>query len=616
VDGGRNAGWGQWVALDLETTGLDFQEDRVLAVGLCRGKDSLVFAGRFLESRKVVNALRKFLNHRSIKVAGHNIRFDAQFLLYRHKIEFAWDFDTMLAHYLLDERQGSHSLKTLARYYFNASNYEAEVKPFFRTGREAPPFEILLPYLVQDITYTHALIAILEPQLEEQGLGGLFRTLLLPADRAFRDIEISGARIDRAYLADLHTRFSAEAADLAKQMSGTAIAVATHLTTLAGQADDEVVKAGLLKQAKPLLNFSPNSPQQVATILYDYLGLKVPRGFKKRCTDKEVLEKLPGHPFVELLQRYRKCVKVDGTYAVGLLDRADKDDRLHPSFLLHGTVTGRLSCQNPSLQTIPHVDGPIVRNAFVAAPGHFLFEADYSQVELRVASFLAADEALRDAFLSGHDFHRTVAAEAIFHIPVEEVTKEQRYKAKFVNFGIAYGRKAKSLAEGELQCSVSEAQQYIDAWFALYHRFKAWSDLQTRLAQQRGYVLSAFGRRRRFPLITAQSLHDVANQATNAPIQSTASDLCLSSLVRIHNRLWPAAKLVSSIHDAVLGEAAVKDAETTILSVFEIMHDVPPAFGDWLPFPIGIKVGTRWGELEEFDNAAEAIAYVSQLGAS
>jgi DNA polymerase-1 len=245
----------------------------------------------------------------------------------------------------------------------------------------------------------------------------------------------------------------------------------------------------------------------------------------------------------------------------------------------------------------------MIRNAFVSTPGWTLIEADYSQLELRIGAWYSSDPVMIEAYQKGVDFHTIVASE-IFSVPPEKVTHDQRYVAKYVDFGIIYGRGAKSLAEDELKCSVKKAQEYIDSFLARFPGLRRWISEQHDRVLEQGYVETPFGRRRRFPCILDFNKGEVLRQCVNSPIQSMASDLCLTALTRLVNRLDRSkARVLLTVHDSILLEATkdyVSETINVVREEMELGHGIPTP----IPFKIDIKTGQRWGSLEKLKATA------------
>lgn len=593
------------LVLDLETTSLDPLDGEIVLMGL-QGTDDTAFhiPGTLLDRPYVRRLLRELLESPSLQSAAHNIGFDTKWVYHKLGIDWRPTIDTMLLHYTLDERSrdeddtrgnanrggmmGIHGLKTLTQERYDVPDYSKPLDDYLKQlakerkasgdPREVTfgdvPNEILSPYLTRDLYFTRLLAKDLYREAVEEGVAKVHDNILVPAALAFRDVELTGVMIDTDVLLSAKQQFEAEAQ--------------ACLDRLKVIADDD--------------DFNPNSPKQVAALLYDKLKLPQIRG-KGRSTDQETMDQLSGkHEAVKLVVEARQKTKMIGTYVDGILKRISNDGRLRGEFLLHGTQTGRLSSRNPNLQNIPVLIGPIIRNAFVASPGYTLIEADYSQLELRVAALFSNDEILIDSYRRGVDIHRVVASQ-VFRVPPEEVTQLQRYIAKYIDFGILYGRQAQSLAANELNCSVEEAQGYIDSFLGQFQGLSRWMKQVQKQSIKQGYVESKFGRRRRFPLVLESNRGDIERKSVNTPIQSTASDLCLTALTRMNQRFQETghARVLLTVHDSILVEARNEYLDEALAVVHEEMenHTLPDSP---VPFVVDVKVGQSWGKLDKRNN--------------
>ncbi len=552
------------MSLDIETTGLDEFTDRILAIGIGADEKHIwVIPDTALKSKVFVRHLKEFLEDESLCWCGQNAyQFDAKFLEHRLGIDVTFKFDTMLAHYTLDERQNGHGLKDMARNYFQARDYAADLeKAEFETLDRGKLYQ----YLAYDVYYTWKLVPVLDEEMRREGVTHVHDNILLPGARALGQVEHNGVLVDVPYLAKLERGLDSE--------------ISAQLEELRRESDEP--------------EFNPNSPKQVKQLLYGKLKL----GPMSQGTDKETLENL-NHPIGNMVLDLRLKTKLKSTYVKGLLEKADKNHRVHADFNLFGTVTGRLSSSHPNLQNIPLLVGPMIRDAFIASPGWTLVEADYSQLELRVSAYFSHDEKLIETYMNDWDIHRQVASE-VFNVPPEEVTHDQRYVAKYIDFGILYGRQAPSLAYGELKCSVKQAQAYIDRFLGRYLGMAKWMKKVQKEAVMTGVIETAFGRKRRFPLVLPSNKGDIERQAVNSPIQGTASDICLGALIRLQERLDPSTvRILLTVHDSILLEVREEALEDTLPVIFEEMENHIPLDSP-VPFKIDVKTGERWGSLKE-----------------
>ena len=347
--------------------------------------------------------------------------------------------------------------------------------------------------------------------------------------------------------------------------------------------------------------FNILSPKQLGHVLFDKLQL--PAGKKTKTgwsTNADVLEKLRGkHPIIEEILDYRTLTKLKSTYADGLLKEISEDGRIHTSFQMTVTATGRLSSTEPNLQNIPirRPQGAQIRRMFVASPGKVLVDADYSQIELRLLAHISGDETMIHAFRSGEDIH-AVTASQVFNVPLEEVSILMRSRAKAVNFGIVYGISAFSLAQ-DIGVFQNEAKAYMDNYFAKYHGVREYMDAIKAQAKADGYVSTLFGRRRNLPEIKSSNFNMRSfgeRVALNMPIQGTAADIIKLAMVRVDDRLKKEGlegRLLLQVHDELIVECpeAEESAVRRILKE-EMEHVVDYS----VPLIVDAKAGKTWAE--------------------
>lgn len=601
------------LSCDLETTGFDFMRDAILGVGFGALTESnsgyvVIIPSDLLSSLKIREAIRYLVGGGwDGRLVFHNIKFDIQFLQSllgsstgsMTPLRPAHPADTMLMRYAQDERPGAgdeeggvryrtHGLKDIVRARYDIPDYHFDFQKFLSTPEEERDWEAFYRYHSMDCYFTLRVYDDLLQELNEESpaLMTLVDDVLIPGALAFADIERYGAPIDREYLENLRTEVESTLDDLRGYLVGVAIT------------------AGFEGE------FNPRSWPNLHKLLFDLL--KIPT--KRRSTDREVLQALRDvvseskRKVIDAVLQFRQLDKVLGTYINGILQRLGTDGRVRSDFLMHGTATGRLASRDPNLQNIPILMGKQIRNAFRARPGWVLGEADYSQLELRIAAWYSRDPVLLKAYRDGKDIHRLVAS-TIFHKPEETIVWLERYMAKYVDFGIIYGRGGHSLATGwEMKhlvelggkaWTVREAERFIDDLLASWHGLRDWMKLQAHLCLTRGYTETPMGRRRRFPLITQDLVPHIERKSVNTPIQSLASDLCTTAVIRLHRRLDPEkARILFPVHDAIFFE--IRDdciREISQIIREEMEQNVP--IEAIIPFPIDLKTGERWGELEE-----------------
>ena len=483
------------------------------------------------------NALLGALLSGDIRKISHNVKDLMRTLLDGGLPAEGFVFDTALAAYLLDATAGGYDLQRLFVSYFNQElEKPAHLEPdaFSPLGDRAAAWASLHSYGAA----IEALYGVLLPRLREQGMEKLYFDVELPLCRVLADMERSGFLVDGGALA----RFGADLSDTIRQLE-------ERIYAAAGQ------------------QFNINSPKQLGKVLFEDLGL--PHGKKTKTgwsTNADVLEKLKDQPLVADVLTYRQYAKLKSTYADGLLKVIDPDGRIRTSFQMTVTATGRLSSTEPNLQNIPtRTDlGSKMREMFVAAPGHVLVDADYSQIELRLLAHISGDEAMQQAFLSGEDFH-TVTAARVFHVPQDQVTHQMRSRAKAVNFGIVYGISAFSLSQ-DIGVTVQEAKEYMDRYFATYTGVKQYMTDVVDKAREQGYVETLWHRRRALPELKSSNFNMRSfgeRVALNMPIQGTAADIIKLAMVRVHRRLAREgleARLIMQVHDELIVECPEEEA--------------------------------------------------------
>ena len=475
-----------------------------------------------------------------IKKVSHNVKDMMRALLEQGLPAEGFVFDTALAAYLLDATAGSYDLPRLFVAYYN----EELPKP----AHLAP--EAFTSLLGEDgeaqaslLSYTAAVSALhetLRPKLAERNVERLYYDVELPLCRVLVDMETAGFLVDRKALAEFGEM-------LGRTMEETEQAIYDA--------------AGA--------RFNINSPKQLGVLLFDKLHL--PHGKKTKTgwsTNAEVLEKLRyDYPIVDSILRYRQYAKLRSTYVDGLLKVIDPDGRVRTSFQMTVTATGRLSSTEPNLQNIPTRTelGSRLRAMFTAAPGCVLVDADYSQIELRLLADMAGDTEMRDAFLSGADFH-TVTAARVFHLPPEQVTPELRRRAKAVNFGVVYGISAFSLAQ-DIGVTVQEAKDYMERYFATYAGVRQYMTDVVAQAERDGFVETPMHRRRALPELKSSNhnLREFGKRvALNMPVQGAAADIIKIAMVRVHSRLREEhlqARLLMQVHDELIVECPASERE-------------------------------------------------------
>jgi len=547
-----------------------------------------------LEYQIVYDKLKEALEAQ-IGVIMHNAPFDAR-LLRREGINIPVHDDTLLMHYALDERTTSQGLKSIAKHMLGVGDWETDLKTYL-PNKKAPftlvPPDVLYPYAGRDACYTLIIRDKLRKKLDSEGNEGpkgLYDNLLKPCNEMLMNLSLEGVSMDAELLVQSMTEMPEKLAELEKE-----------LEELAGDR-----------------YFNPRSPKQIAEVLFDKLKLRRING---TSTSKEVLEQLSGeHPFVDTLVEYRQFLKVSSTYIENFA-RSYHNGKGFPDLRLFGTVTGRLSGSKLNPLVMPRESrGDLyrtVKNIFISDPGCFLWSSDYKSAELRVMAVLSNDSWLLEQLSQPNiDFH-SLMAEQIFGDEFLDADKgkqkELRVIAKMFVFGLNYGREAPSIAR-QLGCSVNEAKDLISRYFKPMPDVLAWRKEMEKKAVDDEYLENPFGRRRRFSLITRDNIHDIKKQAINTPPQSTANDLNLLTMERIHRELSPAVRTLWPVHDSILCNVDEEAPNETLYDLRDILFEYPSELlKTKLPFFIDIAVGYKWGTLKEVNEIEEIKGVLSQL---
>ena len=553
----------------------------LLCVGIAyaRGK-AVVLGENALADGEVVNRLRELLRRTASGerrgIIAHNGKFDLAGLYPSLGGLELW-FDTMLASYALDERPGNHGLKVLAVEKLGAPRYDDEIKKYIpRRGNYADiPRPILYRYNAYDVVCTWALYEMFSASMDREGVRRV-HDFLVEASNQLMYLELNGITIDLEYMRELEAKYM-------ERLSGIEVAL------------DEIVLGSTGHLDEPLSHINPRSPLQVKAYLES-------QGVRVASTNEETLTALLGRlsagsasrNFVSILLRYRRQHKLYSTYIAGIRKRLYRG-RIYTTYLLHGTTSGRLASRNPNLQNIVR-DSEIRRQFGVSHPDNVLVQCDYANAEARVMATLAQDDYLRDILSNttpGYKFFNELSDQLYGE---GKWGKEEYIRTKAFFYGIAYGREAHSIAM-EYKIPERVAQKQYDDFLNLFPGVMKWQD-ETRNKVLRGQpLITPFGRRRRFYLITEQNKKDVLNEALSYLPQSTASDICLSALIRVRPLLRGLGFLRLTIHDALVAECAETRTEEVQSLLSTIMAEEGRRFTDYVPFPVDTSIGKNWGEL-------------------
>ncbi|MFZ4126164.1 MAG: DNA polymerase I, partial [Rickettsiales bacterium] len=526
---------------------------------------------------EALKILEPLFTHAGTLKVGHNLKYDLV-VLDKYKVRIAPVGDTMLMSYAIGAGLQAHNLDDLAQHY--CGHKMIAFDEVTGTGKARKTFDEIdieraTAYAAEDADFTLRLYHALLPQLVEKQVMGVYETIDRPLIPIITAMEATGITIDKNKLNEL-SRYLAE-----------------HMATL----DEEVQKlAGM--------PFSIGSPKQLGEVLFDKLQLD---GGKKSAksgaytTDAETLEILAadGHEIAQKVLDWRHMSKLKSTYTDALPEAINaRTGRVHTSYGLASTTTGRLSSTDPNLQNIPIRTelGRQIRDAFIAAPNHALISADYSQIELRLLAHVANIDVLKEAFIKNIDIH-AVTASQMFGVKVEEVTSDLRRSAKTINFGIIYGISAHGLA-ARLGISRTEAGEYIDKYFKQYPGIREYMDKTIAFARTHGYVQTLDGRKVHVKGINDKNpnMRNFSERAAiNAPLQGTAADIIKRAMVGVYELCMKShAKLLLQVHDELVIEAPTNTAESLAAEVKRTMERAAS-----LSVPLTVEVGTgqNWGKI-------------------
>jgi uracil-DNA glycosylase family 4 len=562
----------------------------MLCIGLCYDRDKAIVIGENAFKFESVREILKRILQRS-KLVAQNGKFDLAGM-YKYFGPLKLWFDTMLAHYVLDERPGQHGLKTMAVEMLGAPQYDDEIKQYVTGGKSYAniPRELLYKYNAYDVAVTYSimemLIAMLDQEVTrwpygEERFGNLpVKTLrdvhdfLIEASNELMYVELNGITIDRDYNKWLMENYVE-----------TLFELEANIHTAAGKA---------LKLDEPF-PLNPRSPKQIMA----FFGRKKISVDK---TDKDTLERLsnfyraesPMGEFLAAMLKYRFEQKRYGTFVKGIRQRMHRG-RVYTTYMLHGTTSGRLASRNPNLQNITR--DKHIRKQFVASkPDNVLIQCDYKQAEGRAIAWFAQDEFLRDVFADPNaDLFNTIGSR-LYRCAIPELTKEQRVRTKAYFYGLSFGREAFSIAK-EYKLPVGEVEEDLRAFFATIPDVVRWQREVRQTVLAGIPLITPFGRMRRFSLITDQNKKDVLNEALSFLPQSTASDVCLRAFTRVRPRIRGRGFVRLTIHDALVVECADKDKEEIAAILREEMIRSAVELQTYVPFDVDTSFGRSWGEL-------------------
>jgi DNA polymerase-1 len=578
------------IAFDTETTSTDQMQAELVGISLAvePGEGYYIPVGHKMDASPqlpvdtVLEALRGPMTDPRIPKAGHNLKYDFVLLARQGLRVTPLGFDTMIAEWLRDPTSRNLGLKNLA--WVRLDERMTDIEELIGSGRNQRtmaevPVRESAAYAAADAEVVLRLIPQLEEALERCEARALFQEMEMPLIEVLADMEMAGISLDVAFLQEMSQELEVELA-----------AIEARVHEAVGEP------------------FNLNSPQQLSQALFDRLALEPPDRTRRTSsgyysTAANVLDAMRDvHPVVDLVLHYRELSKLKSTYVDALqLQVNPETGRVHTSYNQTGSVTGRIASSDPNLQNIPIRTeiGRRVRHAFVAGPGNLLLAVDYSQVELRIVAHIANDRAMLQAFQSGQDIHTTTAA-AIYQVPIDSVTAEQRRHAKAINFGLIYGMSPYGLTRAT-DLTLAEAEDFVGAYFEQFPGVERYLQETRQLAAEQGFVETLLGRRRYFPRLKNQTNYNVRSreerEAVNAPIQGTAADIMKMAMIRVHQGLNEAglnSQILLQVHDELVLECPEQEVERAAELVKVTMEN---AYDIRAPLQADTREGSNWGSM-------------------
>ena len=578
------------VAVDTETNSLDPHQAELVGISLSPkiGKACYIPIGhkssKCIKKDIVIKKLKKLLEDPSVKKIGQNIKFDF-IVFFKHGITLSAMEDTMLMSYVLDAGKNRHNMDTLSELHLGHKTIS--FKEMVGTGKKEINFSEVevdkaKDYAAEDADITFRLYKKFLKNLKSEKLINIYEIFEKPLIKILAYMEIEGVEIDSKFLQSLSKKFEKKILKLEKD---------------------------IFKISKK--EFNIGSPKQLGEIIYNDLKIAGLKRTKKGgfATSASVLEDLAfkGNKFPKLILDWRQLSKLKNTYSDALPEHVNPiTKRVHTSFLLAATTTGRLASSDPNLQNIPikSDDGKDIRKAFKAKKDHLLISADYNQIEMRILADLADVKELKKAFKNDEDIHSLTASQ-IFNIDIKKVNQDHRRKAKAINFGIIYGISQYGLAK-QINVTNYEAEEFLNSYFGKFPEIKVYMDNTIKFCRKSGYVNNIFGRRSHFNGINDKNFN-VRNfqerAAINAPIQGSASEIMRLAMIRLDKKLSEnkisKPKMLLQIHDELIFEVPKKDEKLMTKIIKNEMTSVAQSdFHSFsTPLTVDVNVGDNWGML-------------------
>ncbi|MEC7150673.1 MAG: DNA polymerase I [Pseudomonadota bacterium] len=574
------------ISVDTETSSLNPQEAEIIGISLSYDQSASFYipiAHKNTTNLKldiVITKLKKIFEDPSIKKVGQNIKYD-YIILKKYGVELESIEDTMLLSYTLDAGNNRHNMDTLAELHLGHNTIK--YKDLVGSGKKQLKFaEVDLDkataYAAEDADVTLRLYEILSKRVENEKLNKIYEIFEKPMIKILSKLETNGIKVDDNYLKTLSKKFQTRLVKIEKE-----------IYKISGK------------------DFNIGSPKQLGEIIYNDLKIAKLKKTKKGslATNAKILEDLAlsGHKFPNLILEWRQVSKLKSTYTDALQDHiSKKTKRVHTSFLLAATNTGRLASSDPNLQNIPikTLDGKEIRKAFIAEKNSVLISADYNQIEMRILADIADVKELKKAFKNNQDIHSLTASQ-VFDIPINKVSEDQRRKAKAINFGIIYGITQYGLAK-QISVSNEDAQEFINSYFKKFPEIKDYMQTTVKSCRKQGYVTNIFGRRIHLRGINDKNFSVRSFQeraAINAPIQGSAADIIRLAMIKIDNTLKKKqANMLLQIHDELIFECLKANENNVKKIIKEAMVSVSSSEHHMfsIPLEVNISSGNNWGE--------------------
>jgi DNA polymerase I len=575
------------ISVDTETSSLNPQEAELIGISLSYSDNDSFYIPlghkktNSLKKNLVLNKLKSILEDPSIKKVCQNTKYD--YIIFKnHGVELNPMEDTMLLSYTLDAGNNRHNMDTLSEIHLGHKTIT--YKDLVGSGKKQLNFSDIdlksaTEYAAEDADITLRLYNILSERVMEEKLDKIYEVFEKPMIKILSKLETNGIKVDDSYLKKLSKKFEVRLIKIEKE-----------IYKLSGK------------------KFNIGSPKQLGEVIYNDLKIAKLKKTKKGglATSAKILEDLAltGHKFPNLVLEWRQVSKLKSTYTDALQEHiSKKTKRVHTSFLLAATNTGRLASSDPNLQNIPikTLDGKEIRKAFIAEKNNLLISADYNQIEMRILADMADVKELKNAFKNNQDIHSLTASQ-VFNVPINKVNDDYRRKAKAINFGIIYGITQYGLAK-QISVSNAEALDFINSYFKKFPEIKDYMNTTVKICRKQGYVTNIFGRRIHLKGINDKNFSVRSFQeraAINAPIQGSAADIIRLAMIKIdkileeHNK----AKMLLQIHDELIFECSKKNEEEIKKIIKEAMVSVSSSDHHMfsIPLEVSINSGNNWGE--------------------